>query len=378
MDLLAAENSAVFLMEPDGRSMRAIAARGNAAEALRSEVILLGEGIIGHLAAEGRAEFVNDVFHDPRGIEVPGMNESETERLMVAPLMRGDEVVGMLAVWRTTAPFSQADLNFLIGLARQAAIALENARLFDEIKRQGAYLETIFLNSPVAIVTVDEHDHVMSWNPGAEQLFGYTKDEAIGRNMDELVAGTAETLSQARDYSQQARRHELHVITQRTRKDGSLVDVELSGVPLPLPTGEVGPGGHLSRHHRAAARAAGSRGGQRGQERLPGHHEPRDPHPHERRHRHERPADGHAAEPGAARLRRDHSQLRRRAADDHQRHPGLQQDRGGQDGAGEPALRPARVRRSRPWTWWPGAPTRRAWTWPTSSRTTCRRGCAAT
>ncbi len=359
MDLLAAENSAVFLMEPDGRSMRAIAARGDAAEALRAELILLGEGIIGTMAGEAKAEFVNDVFHDPRGIVVPGMNESETERLMAAPLMRGDEVVGMLAVWRTTAPFSQADLNFLIGLSRQAAIAFENARLFDEIKRQGAYLETIFLNSPVAIVTVDERDSVMSWspaaeklfgytsaeavgqnvdtlvanseavrqeavnyteqgkhnqyvhrvtrrtrkdgtlvdvdlsalplpleggktgvvaiyndvgeiqrqrkyyeaivqnspvaivtvdqksrvvswNPGAEQMFGYDKDEAIGRNVDELVAGTAETLSEARNYNQQARREELHVITKRTRKDRSLVDVELSGVPLPLPTGESG------------------------------------------------------------------------------------------------------------------------------------------
>ena len=179
---------------PDGAghssAMRAIAARGDAAEALRAELIRLGEGIIGTLAAEAKAEFVNDVFHDPRGIVVPGMNEPETERLMAAPLMRGDEVIGMLAVWRTTAPFTTGDLNFLVGLSRQAAIAFENARLFDEIKRQGAYLETIFLNSPVAIVTVDEQDRVMSWSPAAEKLFGYTSAEAVGQNVDDLVANS--------------------------------------------------------------------------------------------------------------------------------------------------------------------------------------------
>ena len=38
---------------------------------------------------------------------------------------------------------------------------------------------------------------VASWNPGAEQLFGYTMEEAIGQNVDEMVAATAEIRSEA-------------------------------------------------------------------------------------------------------------------------------------------------------------------------------------
>ena len=50
---------------------------------------------------------------------------------MVAPLIARDRVTGVAAVWRSGgAPFAQADLDFLVGLARQASIALENARLF--------------------------------------------------------------------------------------------------------------------------------------------------------------------------------------------------------------------------------------------------------
>ncbi len=169
------------------------------------------------------------------------MNEPETERLMVAPLMRGDQVVGMLAVWRTTAPFNQADLNFLIGLARQAAIAFENARLFDEVKRQGAYLETIFRNSPVAIVTADEQDKVMSWSPAAEKLFGYTSAEVVGQNVDALVASSELVREEALSYSEQGRHNQyVHRLTQRTRKDGTLVDVDLSALPLPLEGGKTG------------------------------------------------------------------------------------------------------------------------------------------
>jgi len=52
--------------------------------------------------------------------------------LMVAPLLAGQEVSGMMAVWRygPGQVFTQADLNFLIGLAQQTAIAIENARLY--------------------------------------------------------------------------------------------------------------------------------------------------------------------------------------------------------------------------------------------------------
>ena len=58
--------------------------------------------------------------------------EDEDDRLMVAPLIIRGEVAGMMAVWRFpgSAPFTGADLNFLVGLSQQAAIAIDNARLF--------------------------------------------------------------------------------------------------------------------------------------------------------------------------------------------------------------------------------------------------------
>jgi signal transduction histidine kinase/DNA-binding response OmpR family regulator len=52
---------------------------------------------------------------------------------MVAPLISRDRVTGVMAVWRDGGhPFGQADLDFLVGLARQASIAIENSRLFAE------------------------------------------------------------------------------------------------------------------------------------------------------------------------------------------------------------------------------------------------------
>ncbi len=132
--LLVVDNSAVYLADPDGQVFRPIVALGAIAEEIRADTITLGEGIIGDLARRGEAEVVNDTLADPRVRTIPGTDEGSEDRLMVAPLVARGAVIGMMAVWRsaTAALFSQADLEFLVGLSQQAAIAIENARLFEE------------------------------------------------------------------------------------------------------------------------------------------------------------------------------------------------------------------------------------------------------
>jgi signal transduction histidine kinase/DNA-binding response OmpR family regulator len=136
LDLLEAGTAAVFLPEPGGASFRAVVALGEIAEAIKADTITPGEGIIGELARRGVAEVTNDVSADPRAVPIPGTEEEAEERLMAAPLLAREEVIGMMAVWRSApgAPFTQEDLNFLVGLSQQAAIAIENARLFSDAR----------------------------------------------------------------------------------------------------------------------------------------------------------------------------------------------------------------------------------------------------
>jgi signal transduction histidine kinase len=133
-ELLEVRTSGVFLAEPDGQVFQAISVVGDNAEELKADPILLGEGIIGSAAAARRAEIVNDVLKDARAIPIAGVADdlSDAERLMVAPLVGRAGVSGMMAVWRaSTAPaFTEHDLDFLVGLSQQAAVAIDNARLF--------------------------------------------------------------------------------------------------------------------------------------------------------------------------------------------------------------------------------------------------------
>ncbi len=132
-DLLQAGNSAIFVPDPGTTTYRAIVAVGDIADAIKGMVIEGGTGIIGSIVQNGQPELVNDAEADPRGVQIPGTARQEDERLMVVPLVADGAAEGAMAVWRTGGqPFDDRDLQFLAGLARQAMVALRNARLFNQ------------------------------------------------------------------------------------------------------------------------------------------------------------------------------------------------------------------------------------------------------
>ena len=110
-----------------------------------------------------------------------------------------------------------------------------------ELATQKTYFEALVEISPAAVVTMDLDQHVTGWNPAATTLFGYLPDEAIGRSIDDLVLGSDEMRAEGAAValaSLEAGRHDL--ITQRSRKDGSVVDVEIVMVPLVVDGRTVG------------------------------------------------------------------------------------------------------------------------------------------
>ncbi|GAB4526022.1 MAG: hypothetical protein Fur0018_11060 [Anaerolineales bacterium] len=101
-----------------------------------------------------------------------------------------------------------------------------------EIRRQKRYFEALVANSPVAIVVLDRESNIQACNPAFERLYGYTDNEITGKNLDVLIADQR-TRGEAEIYSQQViEGGVVHSVGQRVRKDGSLVDVEIFGVPI--------------------------------------------------------------------------------------------------------------------------------------------------
>ena len=183
------------------------------------------------------------------------------------PVITKGRAIGVISVQslHEEGRFNDNDLRLLSTIAANVGAAIENARLFDEVRHQKQYFEALFQNSPAAIVIIDEKAKVSAWNPSAEKLFGYTSAEAVGQNVDDLVANQADLQDEARRFSRFGLGQQLGVegveapilaagdgarydpetrafqaITQRTRKDGQLVDVDLRGVPVYVGGKQVG------------------------------------------------------------------------------------------------------------------------------------------
>jgi phosphoserine phosphatase RsbU/P len=100
--------------------------------------IALGHGIVGHAAREKEAVLVPDVSKDARYVKV----NPETRSELAVPLIYKDKVIGVLDLEHTRRGFFTDDHRRTVTtLAAQVAIALENARLYEQVQEQERRLE---------------------------------------------------------------------------------------------------------------------------------------------------------------------------------------------------------------------------------------------
>lgn len=133
-DLLGAETCAVYLPDEKSNQWNAIAVIGVDADEIKNDPIHIGRGILGSILEQREGRIVNDASNQPGVVTIAGTTDKDHEHLMGAPIMVKDKITGLMGIWRTGAgeEFSAADLEFLINLTRQAAVAVENARLYTQ------------------------------------------------------------------------------------------------------------------------------------------------------------------------------------------------------------------------------------------------------
>ncbi|MFV2007808.1 MAG: response regulator [Longimicrobiales bacterium] len=195
----------------------------------RGATLAYGEGAMGYVAKSGEMLIIED-YQSWEG-RSDQYARIAARAVVVAPLLIGKKPVGAMNVWHEDpdARFTEADLALLNLFGQQAAIAIHNARLFQEARSQRQYFQSVMENSPVAIVTLDLRENIVSANPAFEKLFAYKLDEVVGKNLDSLIT-TEEMRAEAIAYTRQARVRPAHGISRRCRKDGTLVDVEILAV----------------------------------------------------------------------------------------------------------------------------------------------------
>jgi PAS domain S-box-containing protein len=148
LPLFAVQSSGLRLLQPDG-SLVAIAWGGPAHKDFPpGHVLPPGTGLVGQVIAEGRPIWSQDQWHEPSTVMTDELRQrivcSGNRAFLAVPLRVKGKIIGVLSIAdQSIRAFSQAEVTLLQAFADQAALALENARLFTETERQRREAEVV-------------------------------------------------------------------------------------------------------------------------------------------------------------------------------------------------------------------------------------------
>ena len=119
-------------------------------------------------------------------------------------------------------------MEFFSTIARDITASQQAAQALQEANNR---LRTLVQASPLAIIGLDLEGRVISWNPAAERMFGWSQDEVMGRALPTIPKEEEKAFKALRQSNFQGTAllgQEVH----RQRRDGSVIDVSLSTAPL--------------------------------------------------------------------------------------------------------------------------------------------------
>ena len=144
---------------------------------------VLKEGLAGWVVRHKEPALVRDTKLDPRWhffTEEP----NPTRSALCVPFMYQDHVLAILTLIHPKPNrFDEHDLNLLMIVANQAAVAIRTAQLFNQTQAQQQQLEMILRALPEMLIVVDEKHNIVRVNDKAQNMLGTDDTDLIGKSI---------------------------------------------------------------------------------------------------------------------------------------------------------------------------------------------------
>ncbi len=197
--------------------------------------------VIRTVVETGEPILLPDLQRDPRFIGIDWALKAGFHSFAAQPLRLGEKIIGAIfCVSRRRELFGPDDLNLLKTFADNAAIVIQNARLHENEKRSRVFFHSVVDDNSDAIIVADPQHKIILWNPAAQMLYGYTKSEALGNRVEDLILRKDERAIWVKKVDSMFSEGTVWQFEEdRIHKDGTVVPVSITLSPVKQEDGQL-------------------------------------------------------------------------------------------------------------------------------------------
>ena len=193
--LTEAERGFLMLRNDEGE-MESRIARNWEQESINKNEFAISRTIVERVIESGEAILTTNALEDPRFGGQESIIAFNLRSILCVPLMVKTDLIGVIYTDNRirSGIFSEADRDLLISFANQAAVAIENARLFsslkvtlEEVTELKNLMDDVFASIVSGVITADVQDQITLCNRAAASILGYASAEIVGRKLEDVA-----------------------------------------------------------------------------------------------------------------------------------------------------------------------------------------------
>ena len=230
--LLDADRGTLFLYDAAYHELFSRVAGGIAGDEIRFPA---NAGIAGECFSSGSVINIADAYNDPRfNPEVDRQTGYRTHSMLCMPIVaRGGRKIGVMQILnRKGGVFGIADERRLRAFSAQAAVAIENAQLFDQVSASRNYNEAILHSMNNAVLTLAANGKLIKVNAAAKRILRRSADQLIGKTLAEHFTGRNSWVARSLEKVRSSGTTDITVDTDLLIEGSEVVSVNLTTVPL--------------------------------------------------------------------------------------------------------------------------------------------------
>jgi PAS domain S-box-containing protein len=206
VQLTGAERGYVVLRNEDTSELEFRVARGLDQEALSEDEFIISNTIVERVASTGEPVLTHNALSDPRYQGQQSIVGFALRSILAVPLSVSGTVIGVVYCDNRIRAglFKDHEMKLLNAFANQAAVAIQNARLFTSLRARLAeisdirtLMDNVFTSIISGIVTLDAEQRITAYNAAAEAITGVPALSALGHPLPDVLPDLSDDFRQA-------------------------------------------------------------------------------------------------------------------------------------------------------------------------------------